>query len=357
MAGAGVAGLAAATAMAQRGYTVQVAERAPSIAEVGAGIQISPNGFAVLRALGVADELKRRAIRLSEVRLIDGLTGRRVATLDLARHRPNLAWFAVHRAALIDVLLEGAMNSDVQIDVDREIIPPEDGAPLKGDDLLIGADGVHSVVRGASREPFFTGQVAWRALIPEPTDTEPVVEVHMGPGCHLVTYPLAGGLRNIVAVREQADWAVEGWNEIGDPAELRDAFSGFKTDVLNRVAACHLWGLFRHPVAERWYNGAQVIMGDAAHPTLPFLAQGANLALEDAWLLAKYAPALDKYEALRRPRVSRAIAAANANARNYHLSGVPRYFGHNLLRALGWVAPAAMLGRFDWLYAHDVTQD
>jgi salicylate hydroxylase len=181
-----------------------------------------------------------------------------------------------------------------------------------------------------------------------------------------VTYPLAWGLRNIVAVEERPEWAAEGWHHADDPNNLICAFAGFAPEVgtwLAQVEQVHLWGLFRHPVAARWYDDRRAILGDAAHPTLPFLAQGANLALEDAWVLADrldrlpQAEALAAYQDARRARVARVIAAANANARNYHLSHpIVRSAAHAVLRLGGALAPAAALRRFDWIYGYDATR-
>jgi salicylate hydroxylase len=180
-----------------------------------------------------------------------------------------------------------------------------------------------------------------------------------------VSYPLARGLRNIVAVEERAEWAEEGWNHADDPDNLRRAFAEFAPEVrgwLAQVRHVHLWGLFRHPVAARWHDDRRAILGDAAHPTLPFLAQGANMALEDAWVLADrldrlpQADALVSYQQTRRDRVSRVIAAASANARNYHLANpLLRAAAHAALRLGGALAPAAALRRFDWIYGHDAT--
>jgi salicylate hydroxylase len=190
----------------------------------------------------------------------------------------------------------------------------------------------------------------------------------MGPGRHLVSYPLRGGtLRNLVAVEERTRWAEESWTLRDDPMDLRLAFAGFSPRVrgwLNRVEDPWLWGLFRHEVAPVWTHPSGVaILGDAAHPTLPFLAQGASMGLEDAWVLADSlarhdttAAALAGYQAARKPRTTRIVAAANTNARAYHLSGLPRLVGHTGLRLLGRLSPNAMLGRFDWLYGHDVTR-
>ncbi len=357
VAGGGIAGLAVAQALAARGAQVVLHEQAAEISEVGAGLQISPNGMRVIDALGLGAALRAVSVTADGVILRDGASGRAVTRLDLTRAKGD--YLLVHRARLVDVLEAGARGAGVDIRLGSRIGPDTGGG------FTIGADGLHSAFRAAlngAEQPFFTGQVAWRAVIADP-EAAPVTEVFMGPGRHLVSYPLADGLRNIVAVEEREDWAEEGWHHAGNPEELRAAFAGFGgpvPDWLARVQAAGLWGLFRHPVAANWHGDAMAIIGDAAHPTLPFLAQGANLALEDAWSLARALSsgddALPAWQAARRPRVIRAIDAATANARNYHLGGIGRIVAHGALRVLGRVAPDAMLRRFDWLYGHDVTK-
>ncbi|MGB5863070.1 MAG: FAD-dependent monooxygenase, partial [Sulfitobacter sp.] len=159
-------------------------------------------------------------------------------------------------------------------------------------------------------------------------------------------------------------WAEEGWDHADDPANLRAAFDGFggmAGAMIGAVEATTLWGLHRHPVAPVWQAGGVALLGDAAHPTLPFLAQGANMALEDAWVLADHVTqlgiaALPDYEVLRKPRVTRVIKAANGNAWRYHLRPGPvRFAAHTALRVGSRVAPGRMLGAFDWLYGLDVT--
>lgn len=399
IAGGGIAGLAAAAALAGRGARVAVYEQAASLREFGAGLQVSPNGMAVMRALGLERAVLAAGCRAAAVELSDGLTGRLVLRLGLA----GAPYVFLHRGALLGLLAEAARAAGAEIVTGRRIVldpgpgdglararltmasgsngpapgqgrpgapPAQDGLqmPALAADLLLGADGIHSAVRAAVDGGFparFTGQVAWRAVIPLEPGAAPVASVAMGPGRHLVSYPLGEGLRNIVAVEERAAWAEESWSQRDAPEHLRRAFAGFAPPVrawLDRVGEVHLWGLFRHPVAARWHAGRAAILGDAAHPTLPFLAQGANMALEDAWTLADRldrAPpeaALPAWQALREARVRRIVATAQANARHYHLRGPLKTAAHLALRLGGRIAPGAATRRFDWLYGHDVTR-
>jgi len=373
--GAGIAGLAVARALALRGASVTLLEQADAIREVGAGLQISPNGAAVLRALGLGDALDRAGVAAEAVILRDGLGDETVLRLPLA----GRGFRFVHRADLIALLAAGAREAGVQIrllqridEIDlsgpRPVLVTAQGAQVEPD-LLIGADGLHSRLRAALNgpaAPLFTNQVAWRAVLPAEPDSPAVAEVHMGPGRHVVSYPMRGGtLRNIVAVEERTRWTEESWSLRDDPMEMRLAFADFSPRVrgwLDRIDDVHLWGLFRHPVAPRWHDGQSVILGDAAHPTLPFLAQGANMALEDAWALAEslsrfetHAAAFAAFQAARAPRCARIVAASGANARAYHLRSPWREAAHAALRLGARIAPDLPLSRLDWLYRHDVT--
>lgn len=391
--GAGVAGLAVARALALRGAQVTVMEQADAIRDIGAGLQISPNGAVVLRALGLGEALDRASTRATAVELRNGPDGSLVTRLEVGRLRPEQGYHFLHRADLIALLLDGARNAGVSLrllqKVDRvdlsgprPVLHMAQGGQVETD-ILIGADGLHSPTRQALTgkvAPFFTRQVAWRTLIPCEPGAGAVAEVHMGPGRHLVSYPLRGGtLRNIVAVEERNRWVEEGWTLRDDPMDLRLAFAGFGPRVrgwLDQVQDVWLWGLFRHNVARQWHRmleaGAVAILGDAAHPTLPFLAQGASMGLEDAFVLARalepalapsltshadLAAALASYEAARSPRCARIVDAASRNARAYHLSGPLREVAHLGLRLGGRIAPGMALSRFDWLYGHDVTRE
>lgn len=382
--GGGIAGLAVARALALRGARVTVLEQADALREVGAGLQLSPNGIRALKSLGLDEGLAAVAPRNQAVELIDGETGDRVARLDLLAHRPSEPFRVAYRPRLIELLAKGARDAGVEVRLDQRIEAaafddqgvalPLAGGQVHHAALVIGADGLHSKLRplaagGAQPRPFFTGQVAWRAVIGCEPDEPVIAQVFMGRHRHLVSYPMGHGLRNIVAVEERRDWVEESWHLTDDPMTLRAAFEDFTGPVpgwLEQVDRPYLWGLFRHPVAARWGRvqgaGAVAILGDAAHPTLPFLAQGAVMALEDAVALAalldRHADldqALTAYQAARRHRCQEIVEAANRNARNYHLSGLPRLVGHTGLRLVSALAPGKLLDRFDWVYDYDPT--
>ncbi|MEH6834529.1 MULTISPECIES: FAD-dependent monooxygenase [Falsihalocynthiibacter] len=382
--GAGIGGLTVATALAHRGAQVTIYEQAPEIKEVGAGLQISPNGFAVLRALGMGDALRNVARRGRRVELLDFRRGGPVFSLDLDVNGDGFPYYFVHRADLIGLLEEAARAAGVEIKLGQRIeavdvsaeaprLKLEDGTEIACD-ILLGADGLHSKVRAAlngEAPPRFTGQVAWRAIVPsaENSRNETTVKVYMGPGCHLVCYPLRdGSMTNIVAVQERDLWADEGWNHADNPDNLRTAFAAFRPEVqalLAKIKTTQLWGLFRHPVAPIWHKNNAAILGDAAHPTLPFLAQGAVMALEDAWVLADAMIAAETadqafalYQNTRFSRVSRIIEAASQNARNYHLRPGPfRTLAHGALKLGSHIAPQMAAKKFDWIYTHDVTKN
>ncbi|WP_424969005.1 FAD-dependent monooxygenase [Dinoroseobacter sp. S76] len=377
--GAGIGGLCAAICLAARGARVTVLEQADEIREVGAGIQISPNGMHVLNALGLGDRLSAMAMQSRAVVLRDFADGREVLRMPLPE---SPGFMLTHRADLITLLAEAARELEVAIElgckVDSVTLSPGMAPSLKlaggqtrSAELLVGADGLHSQVRKAvdkPAKPFFTGQVAWRMILPQTHAPDPEASVFMGPGRHVVSYPLREGtVRNIVAVEERDRWTAEGWTQPDDPMRVARAFASFAPQVRNWMKAAqevHVWGLFRHEVAQSWYRDGAVILGDAAHPTLPFLAQGANMALEDAWVLTDSLAREESaeagfalYEARRAARVTKTVQAANSNARAYHLpQGPVRSMAHAGLSLLNRFAPHLPLRKFDWLYGEDVTK-
>ena len=378
--GGGIGGLALATALARRGVAVTLLEQAARFSEIGAGLQISPNGLAVLRGLGLERGLAARgAVRGQAVRLCDYAKGSQVARLDLTRLPEDQRYYFLHRADLIDLLREAAQRANVSFETDAQVASIHPGAlpqvqmargGRRRAELVVAADGIHSVGRiqlNGADQARFSGQVAWRALIPNVVDHPPEARVTMGPGKHLVSYPLREGrMVNLVAVEERDDWAAEGWHHRDDPANLRRAFAGFgaqAAQMLEAVEEVTLWGLHHHPVAANWQADGVALLGDAAHPTLPFLAQGANMALEDAWVLADCLTrhprdaALTAYQAARIDRARRIVKTSEGNATRYHLrSGPIRFAAHTGLRIASTLAPGTMLRAFDWLYAHDVTK-
>jgi len=291
IAGGGIGGLAAAAALGQRGAKVTVFEQADAIGEVGAGLQISPNGMRVLEGLGLAGAVKARAVIAHAVSLRRAESDREVARVPLAGAGEASAYAFVHRADLIEILLGAAKAAGAVIKLGQSItgavpgvrpVLQTRGGDITGADLIVDASGLHSPLRSVlnpGSEPFFTGQVAWRALVPNQAQRGSFVHVHMAPGAHVVSYPVRGGeMLNIVAVQERTQWAAEGWAHEDDPDNLRRAFSGAAPavqEMLARVDKVHLWGLFRHELAQVWTGPNVALLGDAAHPTLPFLAQGA----------------------------------------------------------------------------------
>ena len=383
--GAGIGGLAAATALAQRRARVRVYEQAVSLGEVGAGIQIAPNGVAVLEALGMRDAAETCASLQQTVELVDHRRERCVARVPLgsaivARHgRP---YWQFHRADLLAVLADAAREAGVELSLATPVTalqPDATGVRVAAAgaedryDLVIAADGVRSPVRTAhfrASPARFARHVAWRAIVPAARAPEalvrPLVRLTMGSGRHLVSYPLRrASCVNLVAIEQRELWAEEGWSIPDDPARLRRAFAGWggaAGALIDAVEECWLWGLFDHAPLASWCTRRLALLGDACHPMLPFLAQGATMALEDAWVLADCldlaedpGAGLLAYSTARIARASRVQRAAARAGRVYHLGPPLRAPVQATLSAVSALAPALLTGRFDWLYGHDVT--
>ena len=355
--GGGIGGMAVATALAQRGASVRVYEQAPELEEVGAGLQISANGQRVLHALGIKGAAHAQISPGTQ--MIDGHTGRKVAFVPTPS--AGATWY-MHRADLLALLVRAAQEAGVELVLDRLVTPGTIQA-----DLIIAADGGQSLWRSTVDSPVtpsFTGQVAWRALVPcdPPATADQPATLSMGSRAHVVSYPLRGGdVMNIVAVEERSGWSEEGWRQEGDIAEFRARFADFngpEKDLIARAETAHLWALHMRPVARTWTDGTVALLGDAAHPTLPFMAQGACMALEDAWVLAdavegghNLPAALARYQSARRARTEDIVGLARGNAWRFHLSR-PWAWGAHAVLALG---AGVMSRRLDWVYEYDAT--
>jgi salicylate hydroxylase len=380
--GAGIGGLTAALSLARAGRDVLVLEQAKQLGEVGAGIQLSPNATRVLYSLGLREQLEAVAF-VPEAIEARASSGRLVMRQPLGAHaisRYGFPYLHLHRADLHAALAAAAAaDPHVEIRLSARIAAVSTDsrsahAVLAGSEervdaeLLVGADGIHSVVRESllgRAKPRFTGNVAWRALIPvdelSGDRPAPVAGVWMGAGAHVVLYYLRGGeLVNVVAVVEQDGWEVESWSERGDPDELRAVFAGWHPSVTSTLAAvqpdtCYRWALLDREPLPSWSGERVVLLGDACHPTLPFLAQGAAMAIEDGACLAlclatgaSPADALRRYEALRKPRTSKVQRVSRLNARLFHVRGRSAAVRNRLLPIV-----TRRTGFADQLYAHD----
>lgn len=385
--GAGIAGLATALALRQRGVAVTVLEQATQLREVGAGLQIAPNGSRVLQALGLSEAVEAVACEAAakEVRLWN--TGRRWPLFDLgadARARFGAPYWMLHRGDLHQVLraafeaaAPGALLTGVRVvrgetRGDRVRVTAADGRLFEAD-VMVAADGVHSAQRrdafgeGSAR---FTGLMAWRGVVPTsrlpPALREPVGVNWVGPGGHVITYPLRRGeLLNVVAIVEKPAWRGESWADAGTHDEVHADLHGWHADLHRLIDAMDTpfrWALLSRPPLADWVDGRSVLIGDAAHPTLPFLAQGANMALEDALLVARCLTELDdapsalaRFVALRLPRTTRIVQGAADNTQRFHNPLLADPASSSAYIDREW-APDRVRQRYDWLFEHDVTR-
>jgi salicylate hydroxylase len=382
IAGAGIGGLTAALALARRGFAVTLIEAAAQLDEVGAGIQLSPNATEVLLSLGLGPGLKPHIVAPETLRVMNARSGRVIVESPLgltAAVRYRAPFWVIHRGDLQNTLAE-AVRAEQRIDLRLGVRVEEfgqrngrllvvgrgAGAVIQFDgDALIGADGVWSAVRsrlGDPSVPSYSGQMAWRALVPvdvaPPAMREPATTLWLGPSAHVVHYPVrAGRAVNIVVILREP-WNKPGWTEPGDPAVLRARAARWAPALRALVEAPQhwtKWALHGRPPLAQWGAGPATLLGDAAHPMRPFLAQGAAMAIEDAAVLARSLAArtddvnaaLRSYEQERQPRAMRVVEEADRNGRRYGWRG-PLATARNFV--LARMGGEKLLTRYDWIY-------
>ena len=385
--GAGIGGLATALALLRRGLDVEVYEQAPQLGEVGAGIQISSNGTRVLYALGLEETLRRVQVLPSRRQIRHWSTGETWDWFELgavSAKRYGTPHVMLHRADLHALLAEavgrlkpdavhlakrciGLTQSDRQVEIRFETGETASAA------YVIGADGIHSRVReclfGPDR-PQFTGVVAWRAVVPMeklPSRLAQMVGTNwLGPRGHVLHYPVRRGeLMNYISLVERDDWQIESWTVAGTRSELANDYRGWHADVhaiIANIETPYKWALMVREPMPQWSQGRITLLGDACHPTLPFLGQGGVMALEDGYVVAaclqRYftdpAKALGRYEELRKERSAAVVRAAHENRKQVFSPALADKDAIAVSVAREW-QQVRLRERFEWLYAYDAT--
>jgi len=372
--GAGIGGLVSALCLDAKGHKVKIYEQAEILSELGAGIQLSPNATKVLNYLGLFKDLEPYIFEPNSFQFLNFSTGKVISERKLGEaikkdfNSPN---YDIHRADLQRVLLNKIKVKNIDILSNMKVTNvgnnknsafiEVDGKEIQAD-LVIGADGIHSKVSDSlfgKKEIIYTGNVAWRMLIPVEILPEnlilPDTTVWLGPNKHFVTYHVNGGKNlNCVCLVEQDGWFNESWSEKGEIEELKKAYKGWNRTIETLLQhadpnTLYKWALHDRLPMKQWSKGRIIVLGDAAHPMLPFLAQGAAMAIEDGAVLAncidnfdEVEEALKYFEKIRKPRTSYVQSAARRNAKVLHLSGlaailrnlVMGYIGNKIFKKL-----------------------
>jgi salicylate hydroxylase len=384
--GGGIGGVALTGALNQRGIEVKVFERAPAFGDVGAGIQMTPNAAKVLRGLGLADQLRRAGFLPQAIVGRNWRTARENFRTPLIEACPKLYgadFYHVHRADLHAMLASLVPDSSavlstscvsVRNEANTAVATFDDGTEFEAD-LIVGADGVRSVVRNqlfGEEAPRFTGHMCYRAVVPfpdrRPDFVSPDSSFWMGPNGHVVTYYVRSGAAvNIVAVSETENWVEESWNALSSKEELLNTFKGWHPNLIQlfeKADSVYKWGLFDRDPMKSWSSGRIALLGDSAHPMLPFLSQGAAMALEDGYVLAASLAAhgqdvhsaLRDYQAERMPRTSRVQLESRERGKTYHLPTPLAQLKRDVsYRLQALVNPHASGIKANWVYEYDAT--
>jgi salicylate hydroxylase len=380
--GGGIGGLSAALHLLQAGFDVNVYEQAPRIGEIGAGIQISPNASRLLIRLGLHAAMDKVGVRPQAVhqrRWDDGRTLQRAPVGAEVEQAFGAPYYHFHRGDLAELLGAAVPAERVHVGhrlveleqkAERVVARFENGATADAD-LLVGADGIHSRVRHllfGPEKPRFTGCVAWRGLVPAERirhlDIEIASHNWMGPDGHVVHYWVAGGqFMNVVCIAEHGTWTDESWTSRGEVADALARYEGWHPSVRTLIAAfpaTFIWALHDRLPLPRWSDGRVTLLGDACHPMLPFMAQGAAQSIEDGAALASLLKAtrddvpaaLQRYEAVRKPRATRLQEASANNRKRFHLPDGPEQQARDQAMATSGDRSIANIG---WLYSHDAS--
>jgi salicylate hydroxylase len=379
--GAGIAGLAFAAALRRAGIDFHVYEQAPHLSEVGAGVQLAPNATRVLHRLGLKDRLRAVAVAPQAIemrRWDDGTLLQRTPLGDLCLRRFGAPYYTLHRADLHGGLLSLIPPERVHLagrcvavtqTADTARLHLSDGTTVVAD-LVVGADGIHSVVREqlASDRPRYSGQTIYRGLVPAERVphllAEPRVQLWFGPDQHCVCYPVSSGRQvSFGATVTASDWREESWSARGSVLDLASAYASWHGDVTRLIHAAEAvgrWALHDRESLDRLGSGRVAVIGDAAHPMLPFRAQGANQAIEDAVALARcladaggdgLGAALRRYERIRLPRTSRIQRESRDSVSAFHLAD-----GDAQRRRDAAARTSPGLDRHQWLFGYDAEQ-
>lgn len=387
IAGAGLGGLTAALALLRDGHDVTVLEQASKLGEVGAGLQLSANATRVLALLGVDDAVRDIASVPAGKQVRLWSTGQSWKLFDLGQqsvaeygypyytlYRPDLHGVLVDavRAIKADAIVLGARCAGFTSDEDSATVKLEDGRAFRAD-LLVGADGVHSRIRQGlfgQDAPSFSGCMAWRGVIQAARLPEhlraPVGTNWIGPGGHVIHYPLRRNeLVNFVGVVERSDWAVESWTAAGTTDECLRDFANWNEDVHTLIRAIEVpykWALMVREPLQQWGRGRVTLLGDACHPTLPFLAQGAAMAIEDGAMIARCLretedpqDALRRYQDARVERTTRIVQGSAANTKRFHNPALASADGAVEYVDREW-NEARVRERYHWLFEYRVDQ-
>ncbi|MGA7626800.1 MAG: FAD-dependent monooxygenase [Candidatus Acidiferrales bacterium] len=385
--GGGIGGLALAATLAKVGIESRLFERAPAFGEVGAGLQMTPNAVKVIRELGGSDELRKVSFLPRSIvgrNWHSGKVAFRTPLIDECPRLYDAEFLHTHRADLHRILLSLAPSNSTTLSAqcvsvnqsnDTAVATFADHSEFEAD-LIVGADGIQSTVRKSlfgAEAPRFTGNMCWRMLIPfERPDFDlvsPDASFWLGPQGHVVTYYVSGGRAvNVVAIREADAWVEESWNIRSNRDELLAGYPNWHPQVLDlfsRAENIFKWGLFDRDPMSTWSAGRLTLLGDAAHPMLPFLSQGAAMAIEDGYVLgavlaenADLAVALKRYEALRLPRTSRVQLESRKRGETYHISSpLRRLYRDALYRLRQMVNPQTTGIQADWVYSYDAISE